>query len=134
MKKRVTGIGGVFFKAKDPEKLGAWYRDHLGLPLELEWGGCQFFWRDDKNPRKRGHTVWSPFPADTKYFKPGRKQFMVNFRVDDLAAVLKALRAEGVWVDKRVEESEVGKFGWIMDPEGTRIELWQPPPAKKNNR
>jgi catechol 2,3-dioxygenase-like lactoylglutathione lyase family enzyme len=131
MKKRVTGIGGVFFKAKDPRKLGEWYRDRLGIPVDPNWGGWAFEWRDAKSPRKKGQTVWSPFPADTGYFKPGRKQFMVNYRVDDLHSVLKALRAEGVWVDPKVEESEYGKFGWVMDPEGNRLELWQPPVAKK---
>jgi predicted enzyme related to lactoylglutathione lyase len=131
MKKRVTGIGGVFFKAKDPRKLGEWYRDRLGIPVDPNWGGWAFEWRDAKSPRKKGQTVWSPFPADTGYFKPGRKQFMVNYRVDDLDSVLKALRAEGVWVDPKVEESEYGKFGWVMDPEGNRLELWQPPVAKK---
>jgi catechol 2,3-dioxygenase-like lactoylglutathione lyase family enzyme len=131
MKKRVTGIGGVFFKAKDPRKLGEWYRDRLGIPVDPNWGGWAFEWRDAKSPRKKGQTVWSPFPADTGYFKPGRKQFMVNYRVDALDSVLKALRAEGVWVDPKVEESEYGKFGWVMDPEGNRLELWQPPVAKK---
>lgn len=135
MKKRVTGIGGIFFKAKDPEKLGKWYAKHLGIPVE-GWGGWQFTWRHDDNPRKKGHTIWSPFPADSAYFKPSRKPFMINLRVDDLHGVLKALRKEGIWVDKRIEESEFGKFGWIMDPDGTRIELWEPPPppAKKRSR
>jgi len=133
MKRRVTGIGGVFFKAKDPGKLGEWYRDHLGIPVE-GWGGCAFPWRHDDNPRKQGQTIWSPFPADTAYFKPSRKPFMVNFRVDDLHGVLKALRKEGVSVDKQVEESEYGKFGWIMDPDGNRIELWEPPPPPKKKK
>ncbi|HUG12333.1 MAG TPA: VOC family protein [Opitutaceae bacterium] len=134
MKKRVTGIGGVFFKAKNPKKLGNWYRDRLGIPVDPNWGGWAFQWREDKSPRKRGQTVWSPFPAETGYFKPSKKQFMVNYRVANLKRVLKELRAEGVSVDERMEESEYGKFGWIMDPEGNRIELWQPPAPRRKKR
>ena len=127
MKKRVTGLGGFFFKAKDRKKLGAWYRKHLGIPVDPRWGGWAFHWRDAKNPRKQGSTVWSPFDAGTDYFKPSRKPFMLNFRVANLRRVLAELKREGVRVDARVEESEFGKFGWIMDPEGNRIELWEPP-------
>jgi catechol 2,3-dioxygenase-like lactoylglutathione lyase family enzyme len=124
--KRVTGIGGVFFKAQDPNRLGAWYRDHLGIPIE-EWGGAVFRWASPDNPAGTGSTVWNAFAADTSYFAPSTAPFMVNYRVDDLHALLAALRSEGCWVDERVEESEFGKFGWVMDPEGNRVELWQPP-------
>lgn len=134
MKKRVTGIGGVFFKAKNPKKLGNWYRDRLGIPIDPTWGGWAFEWRDAKNPRKKGQTVWSPFPADTTYFKPSKKPFMVNYRVANLKRVLKELRAEGVAVADKVEESEYGKFSWIMDPEGNRLELWQPPAPKRKSK
>ena len=82
-------------------------------------------------PRRQSHIVWSPFETDTKYFAPSEKEFMINFRVHDLAAVLTALRIEGVEVDEKMEESEFGKFGWLMDPEGTRIELWEPPPVEE---
>lgn len=125
--KRVTGLGGFFFKAKNAKKLQAWYRKHLGLPLDPGWGGWQFHWRDTKNPRKKGCTVWSAFGAGTGYFKPSRKPFMFNFRVASLRRTLAALKKEGVWVDPKIEESEHGKFGWIMDCEGNRIELWEPP-------
>jgi len=131
--KRVTGLGGLFFKAKDPKGLGEWYRDRLGLTVE-DWGGCVFPWRDDKDPKKKGQTVWSPFDAKTDYFKPSRKAFMMNFRVDDLERVLAELADEGVKVSDAREDSEFGKFGWAMDPEGNKIELWQPPAPAKPKR
>lgn len=123
--KRVTGIGGVFFKARDPKALGEWYRRHLGIAVQ-DWGGAAFRWADDK-AGAGGTTVWSPFKDDTAYFAPSAASFMVNYRVDDLHALLAALRAEGCAVDEKVEESEFGKFGWVMDPEGHKVELWQPP-------
>ena len=120
---KVTGIGGVFFKAKDPKALAAWYQAHLGINVEA-WGGAAFRWVTDDNPLGIGSTVWSPFPDDTSYFSPSQA---ANYRVDDLHALLAALRAEGCDVDDKVEESEYGKFGWVMDPEGNKLELWQPP-------
>lgn len=126
-KSRVTGLGGVFFKVKNATKLGAWYQKHLGLPVE-PWGGCSFPWRDAKNPKKKGTTVWSPFPADTKYFGSVKQGHMVNYRVNDLKKVLAALKKERVWIaPKGIEKSEFGQFAWIKDGEGNRIELWQPP-------
>lgn len=131
---RVTGFGGLFFKAKDSEALSAWYRDRLGLPIE-EWGGCVFPWRDEAAPKKKGHTVWSVFDAKTPYFRPSRKGFMMNFRVADLDRVLEELKAEGVEATAATEESEFGKFGWVMDSEGNKVELWQPPtPAKPKKK
>ena len=124
--KRVTGIGGIFFKAKDPKALGQWYQTHLGLDVQA-WGGVAFPWATADNPGGAGTTLWNPFSADTTYFAPSAASFMVNFRVHDLHALLAALRAEGCEVDSKVEESEYGKFGWVMDPEGNRVELWQPP-------
>jgi predicted enzyme related to lactoylglutathione lyase len=129
--KHVLGIGGIFFKAQDAEKLAAWYREHLGLEVE-EYGGVTF--REGPNPietlpARQAYTVWSPFPSDTDYFAPSTKPFMINFRVADLDALLAKLRAEGVTVDERAEKSEFGYFGWAMDPEGNRIELWEPPLA-----
>ncbi len=122
--KRVTGIGGVFFKARDPEKLKAWYHTHLGIESE-SWGAV-FHWRDD--PRLAdASTAFSVFTEETKYFAPSTKPFMINFRVEDLHWLLEQLRAEGVEVDPKVDESEFGKFSWVMDPEGNRIELWEPP-------
>lgn len=126
--RRVTGIGGIFFKSKDPKALGEWYRDHLGLNVE-DWGGVVFRWSED-NKGGDGTTIWSPFKNDTGYFAPSSASFMVNFRVEDLHALLALLRAEGCSVDEKVDESEYGKFGWVMDPDGNRIELWQPPEGK----
>ena len=126
--RRVTGIGGIFFKARDPQALGAWYREHLGLDVQ-EWGGAAFRWADD-SPGGAGSTIWSPFKADTDYFAPSEASFMVNFRVADLQALLAALRAEGCDVQEKVEESEFGKFGWVLDPEGNKLELWEPPAGK----
>jgi predicted enzyme related to lactoylglutathione lyase len=117
---RVMGIGGVFFKAKDPEALGRWYAEHLGIALE-DFGGATFRWQGE------GTTVWSPFPADTEYFGRGDQQGMVNYRVADLDAMREQLRAAGAEVDDRVEEHEYGRFGWAVDPEGNRFELWEPP-------
>lgn len=123
---RVTGIGGVFFKARDPQALAAWYQRHLGVPVE-DWGGAVFRWAGEHNPGGTGTTTWSPFKADTDYFAPSTAPFMINFRVADLHALLAALRAEGCTVDDKVDESPYGKFGWVMDPEGHRVELWEPP-------
>ena len=124
--KRVTGIGGVFFKAKDPKALGAWYKAHLGIDVQA-WGGAAFDWNGPGNPEGKGTTAWNLFAADTNYFAPSQAPFMINYRVDDLHALLAALRAEGVQVEDKVEESEYGKFGWAVDPEGNKFELWQPP-------
>jgi len=124
--KRVTGIGGIFFKAEDPKTLGDWYRRHLGINVE-EWGGAAFRWKTDENPEGAGTTIWSPFKADTDYFAPSSASFMINYRVADLVALLAKLRAEGCQVVDKVEDSEYGKFGWVIDPEGNKIELWQPP-------
>lgn len=124
--KRVTGIGGIFFKSSDPKALGAWYKTHLGIDVQ-EWGGAAFRWKSEENPDGAGTTAWTPFSADTNYFAPSASPFMINYRVHDLHALLAALRAEGVHVEDKVEESEYGKFGWIVDPEGNKVELWQPP-------
>jgi len=126
---RVTGIGGIFFKARDPAALRAWYRAHLGIDVQ-EWGGYAFRWNPSAPSDREGVTVWSVFPAESQYFDPSPAPFMVNYRVADLARVLADLRAEGCAVDDRTEESEHGKFGWVMDPEGNRVELWEPPPGR----
>ena len=124
--KRVTGIGGIFFKSKDPKALGEWYRVHLGINVE-EWGGAAFRWVSESNPTGTGTTIWCPFQEGSANFSPGKASFMVNFRVEDLHALIALLRAEGCEVDEKVEESGYGKFGWVHDPEGNRLELWQPP-------
>jgi catechol 2,3-dioxygenase-like lactoylglutathione lyase family enzyme len=124
---RVTGIGGIFFKSKDPKALTEWYGTHLGLPVQA-WGGASFDWVTPDNPGGVGTTLWNPFKADTTYFAPSPASFMINFRVHDVHALVAALREEGCDVDpKGVEESDFGKFAWVMDPEGNRVELWEPP-------
>lgn len=123
---RVTGLGGVFVKSEDPDRLYSWYEHHLGVKRE-PGGGVLFKWRDEQDPEKRGMTVFSIFKKDSPYFDPSRAQFMLNFRVDDLDRLLRTLKAQGVAVDDRREVSEFGRFGWITDPEGNRIELWEPP-------
>jgi len=127
--KRVTGIGGIFFKARDPKALLEWYRRHLGINAE-SWGGATFPWQDADGSGKEGFTVWTIFPASSKYFDPSHSPFMVNYRVPDLRALLDVLRSEGCTVDEKIDSSEFGDFGWVMDPEGNRIELWQPPAEK----
>lgn len=124
--KRVTGIGGIFIKAKDPEGLRNWYRDHLGIDYR-PWGGTAFLWQEDESPQRPGVTVWSIMPVDSSYFDPSTAPFMVNYRVQELEPLLAQLRKEGCTVDDRIEESAYGKFGWVMDPEGNRVELWEPP-------
>ncbi|MFO0745862.1 MAG: VOC family protein [Myxococcota bacterium] len=124
---RVQGIGGIFFKAKDPKALATWYADNLGIEIE-GWGGAQFRWAD-LDPERRATTVWSPFAETTGYFAPSEKPFMLNFRVASLDRMLDQLRANGVTVDEKVQRSEYGHFGWCMDPEGNRVELWEPPHA-----
>jgi catechol 2,3-dioxygenase-like lactoylglutathione lyase family enzyme len=122
--KRVTGIGGIFFKSKDPKALGAWYKEHLGLDV-TDWGGSIFNWGGAGS--EKGMTIWNPFKSDTTYLGSGPAGFMINFRVADLHALLAALRSEGCNVEDRTEESEQGKFGWVIDPEGNKVELWEPP-------
>lgn len=122
MKNRVTGLGGFFFKTEDPKGLKNWYGKHLGLPVDDY--GCTFWWKDKEG--KDCSTQWSTFPKDTNYFQPSEKQFMMNFRVENLVELLAVLKEEGVTVVGEIEEYEYGKFGWILDPEGNKIELWEP--------
>jgi predicted enzyme related to lactoylglutathione lyase len=119
---RVTGIGGLFFKAKNPKELVAWYSKYLGLKTD-QYGST--FWWKDKNGNDCS-TQWSPFAADTNYFEPSQKQFMQNFRVHDLENLLKSLKEEGVTIVGEMETYDYGKFGWIIDIEGNKIELWEP--------
>lgn len=123
--KRVVGLGGIFFKSKDPKALREWYKTHLGIAAE-EWG-TQFFWKAVEDEGLQGYNVWSPFKEDTTYIAPSEKPYMINLIVADLYALLAALRTEGVHVFDETDDSEFGKFGWILDPEGTKIELWEPP-------
>ena len=124
--KRVTGIGGIFFQAKDPVALRAWYQKHLGIDVQ-DWGGTAFLWADGAGNPMKGTTTWSIGAAGSDYYAPSAAPFMVNYRVENLAALLQALREEGCEVTGKSEESEFGKFGWVMDPEGNKAELWQPP-------
>lgn len=118
---RITGVGGVFFKAKDPKALAAWYRDVLGLPLEA-WGGAALRYDAPKHPPA---LIWNAFPASTDYFAPSTADFMINYAVDDMDAFLSRLRAKGVAILKRDDDPN-GRFAWILDPEGNKIELWEP--------
>ncbi|WP_204161819.1 VOC family protein [Dokdonia sp. Dokd-P16] len=122
MMKRVTGIGGMFFKSEDPDAQKEWYKNHLGIPTDQY--GWTFWWRDENG--KKCSTQWSPMNDDTTYFSPSKKQFMFNFRVDNLIALLAVLKEEGVTIVGEVEEYSYGKFGWILDPEDNKIELWEP--------
>jgi predicted enzyme related to lactoylglutathione lyase len=124
--KRATGIGGVFFRSKDPTATNAWYKEHLGVPVGDD-GQTSFWWRDDEQPQRRGMTVWAPFEADTDYFGKPSQQWMINYRVENLDALLEELQREGVEIVPERAEYEFGKFAWIVDPDGNRIELWEPP-------
>jgi predicted enzyme related to lactoylglutathione lyase len=120
---RVTGIGGVFLRSKDPKRLSAWYIEHLGLPA-TEWG-VNFEWKDEV-PAGTGQTAWATFPQDTKHFGEGQQEVMIDYRVDDLDALLTKLSAAGVWIDPKRDDSDFGRFAWIKDCDGNRVELWQP--------
>jgi predicted enzyme related to lactoylglutathione lyase len=127
--KRVTGIGGIFFKARDPAVLREWYRRHLGVDVQ-EWGGAAFSWVGDDGKPTGGTTIWSIGAVGGDTFAPSTSNFMINYRVADVRALVDALRAEGCDVLDKVDDSEYGIFGWVMDPEGNKVELWQPPPGQ----
>jgi predicted enzyme related to lactoylglutathione lyase len=124
--KRVTGIGGIFFKAKDAPALRAWYQRHLGIDVQA-WGGAAFDWTDGAGRPIGGTTAWSVESAQSDHFAQTSSAFMVNYRVDDLHGLIAALRSEGCNVLEKIDESDFGKFGWVIDPEGNKVELWQPP-------
>ena len=124
--KRVTGIGGIFFKAREPASLRAWYQKHLGIDVQA-WGGAAFQWADDEGKPTTGTTIWSIGDAEAGTFAPSTAPFMINYRVADLHALVAALKDEGCNVLEKVEESEFGKFAWVIDPEGNKVELWEPP-------
>ena len=122
---KVTGIGGVFFKSSgDKAALAAWYQKHLGIPL-TEWGGAVLRWPED-TAEDGGLTVWSVASSDTKWFSPSESSFMINYRVDDLDGMLGQLRTDGVTIVQGPESHENGKFAWILDPDGNKVELWEP--------
>jgi predicted enzyme related to lactoylglutathione lyase len=127
--KRVTGIGGIFIKSANTARLREWYQKHLGIDI-ADWGGASFSWAGPHNPDGHGTTAWCMFDASSNYFDPSSAAFMVNYRVDKLHDLLAALREEGCNVVGEPQESEFGKFGWVMDPDGNKIELWEPPPGQ----
>ena len=124
--KRVTGIGGIFFKAKDAPALQAWYKRHLAIDVQA-WGGTAFSWVDSEGKPSGGTTVWSVSPEESEQFAPSKASFMINYRVEDLHALVLLLKAEGCNVLDKIDDSEYGKFAWVIDPEGNKVELWQPP-------
>jgi predicted enzyme related to lactoylglutathione lyase len=121
----VTGIGGVFFRTDDPERVSAWYEEHLGIPAGPS--GATFLWWEHDDPAVEGRTVWAAFPRNTGYFGPGDQEFMINYRVRDLDRLLERLAAAGVQQADTLEEYVYGRFAWIVDLEGNRVELWEPP-------
>ena len=125
--KGAIGIGGIFFKSENPKETAAWYQKHLGIELE-QFGGAVFKWKNVAEQNPNAYTVWSPFEANTDYMSPSKNEFMVNFVVDDLDALLATLNDEGVeLIGEPMNDANFGKFGWVMDPEGRKVELWEPP-------
>lgn len=126
---QVTGIGGIFFTSEDPDALREWYRVHLGIEA-APWGGHAFLWDVKGQPGETGYTIWTPFADTTGYFAPGNREFMINFRVTDLAGLIVGLRSAGVTIVGDIEQHPNGAFAWVLDPEGRKIELWQPVPSR----
>lgn len=122
--KKVTGVGGIFFKCKDPKKMMEWYKNHLGM--DTNEYGVTFEWREQSDPEKTGATQWSPFSETTKYFEPSSKDFMINYRVENLEALVASLKEEGVTIVDKIASYDYGKFVHIMDAEGNKIQLWEP--------
>ncbi len=122
--KKVTGIGGIFFKCKDPEKMKEWYNKNLGLATDQY--GTTFEWRKAEDNTRKGFTQWSPFDSGTTYFEPSTKEFMINYRVENLEIIVNELRKDGVTICDQMESYEYGKFIHILDPEGNKLELWEP--------
>ena len=122
--KKVTGIGGIFFKSKDPKAINEWYKTHLGFDTTPY--GTSFEWRENDDSTKKGLTQWNPFKETTKYFEPSTKDFMINYRVVNIEALVEQLKAEGVTIVDKIEDSEYGKFVHILDLEGNKVELWEP--------
>jgi predicted enzyme related to lactoylglutathione lyase len=122
--KKVTGIGGIFFKCKDPSKIREWYKTHLGV--DANQYGANFEWLQAEDPTKKGSTQWSPFDEKTKYFEPSTKDFMINYRVENLEALVEQLKNEGVTIVDTIETYDYGKFVHIVDVEGNKVQLWEP--------
>ena len=122
--KKVTGIGGIFFKCNDPDKMKEWYKTHLGL--DTNEYGATFEWKEASDSTKNGSTQWSPFPETSKYFEPSAKDFMINYRVENLEALVEELKKEGVTIVDKMESYDYGKFIHIIDMEGNKVQLWEP--------
>ena len=122
--KKVTGVGGIFFKTKDPEKMKEWYNKNLGL-VTNEYGSV-FEFRESDRPENKAYSVWSPFKDDTDYFQPSEKEFMINYRVENIEALVEELQKSGITICDEIETYEYGKFVHILDPENNKIELWEP--------
>jgi len=122
--KKVTGVGGIFFKSKNPKEIKEWYREHLGLVVDAY--GSMFESRDSTNPEQKTYLQWSPFENKTTYFEPSQKEFMINYRVENLELLVEELIKQGVTICDKIESFDYGKFVHIMDPEGNKIELWEP--------
>ena len=123
-KKKATFIGGIFFKSENPEKLNKWYAKNLGMTIDKY--GSLFEFRNPDNPDQKGYLQWSAFSAETKYFEPSKKDFMINYRVENLNDLVEELKSEGVEVVGEIQEFDYGKFAHVLDPEGNKIELWEP--------
>jgi catechol 2,3-dioxygenase-like lactoylglutathione lyase family enzyme len=128
---RIIGIGGVFLKSAGHDQLSSWYRDKLGLPQQSD--EVMFKWRSHETPEIEHLTVWSVFPAESPYFNPSKATFMINYIVDDLDAILARLRSDGVEIDPKREDYDYGRFAWIFDPDGNKIELWEPPVSRASH-
>ncbi len=128
--KKVTGIGGIFFKCKDPEKMKEWYKSNLGL--QTDDYGTSFEWRHSDSPDRKGYTAWSTFPETTNYLEPSKKDFMINYRVENIEALVEELKKDGVHVVDEIETFDYGKFVHILDIEGNKIELWEPDDSEYN--
>ena len=123
--KRAIGIGGIFIKSKDPKKLSEWYKKHLGVNL-TDWGGAVFNWEEQAKASKNGATIWSMFPDDSDYFDPSDQKVMINYVVENAEELAKVLKEEGVELVGELTTSPQGKFFWVLDPEGRKVELWEP--------
>ena len=126
MKKIISGIQQIGIGTPDEKRAFEWYKEHLGVPIDDSFGGFAFDWKDQQHRPDNGYTIWSPFKQDTEYIEPSKKDFMFNFIVDDLEALLEVLDQEGVEQSGEMEDTEFGKFAWVLDPEGNKVELWEP--------
>jgi len=123
-KGKITGIGGVFFKCKDPASMRKWYHENFGLSEDKY--GHSFLWKKPEDPRKNGYTAWNPFDDSSDYFEPSKQKYMINYRVENLEELLEELKNAGVTIIGEIQSFDYGKFGWVLDPEGNKIELWEP--------